>query len=383
MTTESAVPAPLPPPWRVLTEFGYFAGLAAVLGGTLTYLAVVRPAPGVAAARAVAVLRTRAARLLAGCGAVLLVTSYGQLAARVARAEPHPGFAAALSPARIAGLLAAGPAAGQWVSPNRLTAVQNGVYLVVALLLVTLPLRDPVRRLDRTAAAALALMVLGTLSPSLPTRVVGADSLVNGALDELHIVAAATWLGGLFVLSVLSRAGRELGSVYWARAWQRFSTVALVAVGCLVTSGLWLGWKHVGAPGQLVDTPYGRFLLVKLCIVALMVTAGAYNQLVLTPRAARAHAEGDLTAGAHLALRHFPRAVTAEVALGCCVLLIVPFLSGSARTQAGGPPAPKPDLQVLGTGAVLVALLAASLYSAHRVSTLLVRRARPGLDTAG
>ncbi|HZS20531.1 MAG TPA: hypothetical protein VFA63_06030, partial [Pseudonocardiaceae bacterium] len=32
-----------PPWWRVLSAFAYFLGLAAVLGGTLTYLVVTRP----------------------------------------------------------------------------------------------------------------------------------------------------------------------------------------------------------------------------------------------------------------------------------------------------------------------------------------------------
>nr|WP_255360844.1 CopD family protein [Kutzneria sp. 744] len=126
---------------------------------------------------------------------------------------------------------------------------------------------------------------------------------------------------------------------------------------------------------QLFTTTYGRFLLVKLIIVAAMVAAGAYNQLALTPRIARAHAEGDLGRGFALTLKHFPKVVAVETVLGLAVLTIVPFLSGSARTQAGGPPAPAVDGGVLALGTVLVVMLVASLYASYRVSTMLARRA--------
>lgn len=145
---------------------------------------------------------------------------------------------------------------------------------------------------------------------------------------------------------------------------------------------MWLTWRHVGAVDQLFTTTYGRFLLVKLIIVAAMVGAGAYNQLALTPRIARAHAAGDLGRGFALALRHFPTVVAVETGLGLAVLTIVPFLSGSARTQAGGPPAPAVDGGILALGALLVVTLTASLYASYRVSTLLTRRAAQPSSTA-
>ncbi|WP_329460966.1 hypothetical protein [Streptomyces sp. NBC_01431] len=37
----------------------------------------------------------------------------------------------------------------------------------------------------------------------------------------------------------------------WADLWRRFSLVALICVGAVLTSGLWMSWKHVGTIGQL------------------------------------------------------------------------------------------------------------------------------------
>jgi putative copper export protein len=262
------------------------------------------------------------------------------------------------------------------VSSGALTLVQNICYALAAIALCTLFVKD---RPTLVTAMVLPLAVTGTVVLAVPTNWANQtlDTVLNSGLTQVHILGACAWLGGLFTLAVIGR-GRgleESAGLSWARMWQRFSTVALVAVGAVVVSGVWLAWRHVGTVGQLVTTTYGRFLLVKLVIVAAMVAAGAYNQLALTPRIAKAHAEGDLGRGFALTLKHFPKVVAAETGLGLAVLVIVPFLSGSARTQAGGPPAPAVDGEILALGALLVATLMASLYASYRVSTVLTRRA--------
>jgi putative copper export protein len=321
-------------------------------------------------------VRGRITRLLAWCGPVLLVAAYLQLAGRVARGVKGTTFGQALDPGRIWGFLTLPAAKGAWVSSGALTLVQNICYALAAIALCTLFVKD---RPTLVTAMVLPLAVTGTVVLAVPTNWANQtlDTVLNSGLTQVHILGACAWLGGLFTLAVIGR-GRgleESAGLSWARMWQRFSTVALVAVGAVVVSGVWLAWRHVGTVGQLVTTTYGRFLLVKLVIVAAMVAAGAYNQLALTPRIAKAHAEGDLGRGFALTLKHFPKVVAAETGLGLAVLVIVPFLSGSARTQAGGPPAPAVDGEILALGALLVATLMASLYASYRVSTVLTRRA--------
>jgi hypothetical protein len=87
------------------------------------------------------------------------------------------------------------------------------------------------------------------------------------------------------------------------------------------------------------------------------------------------HAEGDQRRGFALTLRHFPVVVTVEALLGLCVLLVVPFLTGSARKQAGESIQPTVDAGILTLGLLLVATLAGSLYASHRVSLVLTQRA--------
>jgi copper transport protein len=71
----SPVAASWPAWWRVLSEFFYFLAVASVVGGTLTYLTVVRPvlrAKEMGAEDAdVIVMRRRSAMLLAWSGLAL------------------------------------------------------------------------------------------------------------------------------------------------------------------------------------------------------------------------------------------------------------------------------------------------------------------------
>ena len=353
--------AVLPPWWRVVSEVAYFVALCAVVGGALLYLLVLRPALRSDIGHA---LRDRTARLLAWCGPLLLVAGYLQLAARVARGVKGVSFGQSLAPSRIWAFLTA--------PSGTPILVQNVLYAAAAIVLLTLFVRE---RLTAVASAALTLTVLGLLALSQSKSSV--DALLDTWLTQVHVLGCCAWLGGLASLAVLAR-GRLFGEqagLPWAGVWQRYSSVALVSVGALVASGCWLAWRHVGAIGQLFTTTYGQFLLVKLLLVVAMIAAGAYNQWALTPRIARAHAEGDLGRGFALTLRHFPKVVAVETALGLGVLVIVPFLTGSARTQAGGPPAPAIDGGILALGALLVVTLVASLYASYRVSLLLTKRA--------
>lgn len=361
----------------MLTEVGYFVALFAVIGGSLTYLAVIRPVLRTDIdAEDGRVARHRYTRFLAWCGPILLVAAYLQLAGRVARGQHGVSFWQALAPQRIWAFLTIPAAKGSWVASGTLVIAQNALFALAAIVLLGLFVRE---RPAIAAAVALTLTVLGSLVLSIPAKTAGLtlDEELDTWLTQAHVVASGAWLGGLASLAVVARSrlfGRRAG-LCWARTWQRFSSVALVAVGVLVASGCWLAFRHVGTAGQLFTTTYGRFLLVKLIIVITMVSAGGYNQLVLTPRIARLQAAGDHRRGFALTLRHFPVVVTVEALLGLGVLFIVPFLTGSARRQAGEVVKPTFDGGILTLGLLLVLALAGSLYASHRVSLVLTRRA--------
>ncbi|GAB92822.1 CopD family protein [Gordonia rhizosphera] len=117
---------------------------------------------------------------------------------------------------------------------------------------------------------------------------------------------------------------------------------------------------------QLFTTVYGRYLGIKLLMVLGLLIAGAYNVRVLLPRIRAARADGDDSSALRLVARNFPVVVAIESVLAIGVLVIVPFLRGSARQEAGWDDARSFDLTVFGTGVLLVALVAAALWFGSR-----------------
>ncbi|GGQ71924.1 transport integral membrane protein [Kitasatospora griseola] len=135
------------------------------------------------------------------------------------------------------------------------------------------------RRLERAAAerpqrdTRLGLGLAGlALALALSATWVGADHSSVGIqvplalpLAALHLLAMAGWLGGLAVLVTGLRHGLPVAAV------ERFSKLAFWLVAVLAGTGLYQSWRGLGSWGALVDTEYGRLLLVKVGCVAAML----------------------------------------------------------------------------------------------------------------
>ncbi|MFD9302671.1 copper resistance protein CopC [Streptomyces sp. NPDC060048] len=113
-------------------------------------------------------------------------------------------------------------------------------------------------------------------------------------LDILHLLAVATWLGGLTALLVALHKvpGIEREAV------RRFSAVAFTSVLVLAATGAYQSWRQVGSWSALTGTDYGRLLLVKIGLVLVLV-AIAYVSRKWTSRLAGAagRAQGEETQG--------------------------------------------------------------------------------------
>jgi copper transport protein len=376
---------PLPAAWRVITEVAYFVGLFGVLGATSLHLLVLRPVLRRADVSAAdrGVLRRRSDLVLGVAGAWFLVALYFQLAGKAARVKGHPlRYADALAPDRIWAYLRTPATPPAWVSTGTLTLVQFALGGVAALLLITLLGKGKRDRTTGTALAALVVAVAAqqvTLVPADPAGQTAFD-VVDLLSNHVHVLAAGVWTGGIGALIGLVGARRRLSEragAAWGRIWARFSTVALAGVGALLISGLFLAYGEVGGPGELLTTTYGVVLLVKVSLVALMIVLGAANEFLLMPRIARARAAGADASVFRLALRVFPALVAVELGLAVAVLVVLTFLSGSARSAAGDDD-PALSGGVLGLGVLLVAAVAAAFVTTAKVSG---RLARPALPT--
>lgn len=153
---------------------------------------------------------------------------------------------------------------------------------------------------DRRAAwalAAICVLPLGAF-PALTGHANTGDLRgLTLVADVLHVWAAGAWIGGLALVLFLDRASRGAplggGPTLLEVLVPRFSKVALVSVGTLVVTGVFASWVHVEGWGALVDTGYGRLLLLKLALVGGVLLLGAINFRVVTPRLA--HGAGPST----------------------------------------------------------------------------------------
>lgn len=94
----------------------------------------------------------------------------------------------------------------------------------------------------------------------------------------LHAVAIAYWVGALVPLALALKRGDTAA----AAALGRFSTTIPYVMLALVTAGVVMAIVQVREPGALVETAYGKVLLVKLLLVAGLFLLAAVNRWRLT-----------------------------------------------------------------------------------------------------
>jgi copper transport protein len=155
--------------------------------------------------------------------------------------------------------------------------------------------------------------------------------------NVLHVLAVSVWLGGLAaLLFALPAATRELkppdrGRLL-AASLARFSPVALLCVAVILLTGLGQAYAYVRDLDNLLDTPYGRAVLIKfVLLVGLLGPLAAYNRYRSVPRLERIAAGGEPPGRIGLLLR---RALRGEVALAVVVLGVTAALAGYAPATA-------------------------------------------------
>jgi copper transport protein len=141
-------------------------------------------------------------------------------------------------------------------------------------------------------------------------------------LDWVHMAAMSAWIGGLLPLMLVLRLTRGQLSQSVALPLDKlvpnFSRVALLSVSTLALTGAYSALPHVRTLEALLDTTYGRALIVKLALVGLLLALGAVNLLFLSPLLRRA---------IERAARWLQHSVRTELTLGLLVLLTVGVLT--------------------------------------------------------
>ncbi len=219
--------------------------------------------------------------------------------------------------------------------------------LTLGLLLLLLAWRGRGRVLG-WGGPALGGAVLATISLNSHAAAVSRGAWLAAALDWLHQIAAAAWVGGLFafallVAPILRPLKPIVRTAVLAEIVPRFSKLAIVAVIILGLTGLFHSWLQVTTIPAL-GTLYGVSLLVKLALIVPMLLLGGANLWLARPRLVSAAAGRRSTLGADVAplIRRLRWAVAAEAMLGVGVLLATAVLAASEPARETYARQPRP-----------------------------------------
>jgi copper resistance protein D len=203
---------------------------------------------------------------------------------------------------------------------GRVWQLRLGLIAALFVLVATALGKIEARRSLALVLCLLSVVLLGSLAWISHAAAASVHPL--GLLgDMLHLCAAGGWIGGLVPLTVFLARARppfSLGETV-ARVVNRFSTISLCCVSVLVVSGISNSWLLVGSIYALFTTPYGRLLLFKLTVFAILIGFGARNRFLVKTKLLKAPAEPGLLPQLH-------RNVFCEVCLGAAVVAIVACL---------------------------------------------------------
>ena len=168
------------------------------------------------------------------------------------------------------------------------------------------------------AAAVFAIAAGATPAFSGHAAAVEQMAVVPILNDAVHLIAASAWLGTLAVLlfgvpAVVRTSHQPFSDA--ATLVRTYSPLALFAAAVAIATGTLSAFVHIKAISELWTTPYGRTLSLKLAVVLLTATTGAYNWKVVSPRL-----------GTPEATLHIRRSALAEVIIAATIIAVTAVL---------------------------------------------------------
>ena len=173
-------------------------------------------------------------------------------------------------------------------------------------------------------ALILGLVLISGLSLSGHSAVDTGSSWRTELADWVHLAAACIWVGGL----------AQLAFVVWPAApglrrdaFLRFSQLAGGVVGLMVVAGAYLAYVRLPQASDLWQQRYGQVLLLKSALVAVALCWGALHHFVVRPALER---------GRGTSSHAISRSLLGESAVAMAVLLVAAVL-----VDANPPPRPE------------------------------------------
>jgi copper transport protein len=176
-----------------------------------------------------------------------------------------------------------------------LRTIESFIILGVSLWTYIRRVRGPARsafsisltRGEVTSIFAIGLAILAT------TTLIG-HGATNGqllpiAIDFIHNLAASLWIGGIiylgFVVAPKIKSAETLEESIKASTLSiiipRFSTIPVTILGVIVVTGPFLLYFIENNLDLTLASLYGKWLIIKLSLAAIMIAIGGYNQRII------------------------------------------------------------------------------------------------------
>ncbi|HEY7081724.1 MAG TPA: copper resistance protein CopC, partial [Nitrososphaeraceae archaeon] len=148
-----------------------------------------------------------------------------------------------------------------------------------------------------TRKVILCYLVLGTLTLFTTSLIshgaaVSGNALTSIFIDFIHNFGASLWIGGLIYLAFviapcIKKANLEepIKASVLSILLPRFSTIPVTVLGVIVITGPFLLYILESNLALTLVSFYGKVLIVKLSLAAVMIAIGGYNQVKIYPQA--------------------------------------------------------------------------------------------------
>ena len=261
------------PPQDVVRRWLSLCLLAGLIGGLAFAGVVLRPVGSGAVGPAVDDARRRVITLAAGAGSLAALVGFVDLVSQVRQTG-----AAGSSMSTVLTLVSDTRWGHLWLAREAVLVAL--VALAVALLRT--PTGPSSLRHGAQWTAVGLLIAAQVVVEALGSHAMAVEAARTAAVAAIavHALGACLWLGGMAALVVVVARPGAMGAgrdgLLRAVA-ERFTVLAVASVGLAAATGLYSAGREVGSPEALVDTPYGRTLLIKTAVLLVLGGLGLVN----------------------------------------------------------------------------------------------------------
>ncbi|HET6517006.1 MAG TPA: CopD family protein [Nitrosopumilaceae archaeon] len=146
-------------------------------------------------------------------------------------------------------------------------------------------------------------------------------------LDYIHNLVAAVWIGGIIffaftLLPSLSLLKNGIGEKLALAAIPRFSIVFVMMIGVVIISGPTLMWFLEDDVGMITESTYGKLIITKIILAAIMIGIGGHHQYKIQNPAIKNFQNDSIVVSKKL-----KNPLKVEAALGIALLGVVALLA--------------------------------------------------------